>query len=145
MKKIILRGHHLLCCSLFRGTGYSDSFVERMGEVVDRTGFGKYENPVNFPGIEEVELVSRTDYVCERCPNRKEDGSCGLGNEDVISKDKKTLEFAGLEEEMTYEPGKLQEMVKSITEKQFKEICGSCRWYQDGYCRYEDLIGGGTT
>ena len=30
---IELRGHHLLCTSLFQGSGYSEEFVKRMTEV----------------------------------------------------------------------------------------------------------------
>ena len=33
---IELRGHHLLCTSLFQGSGYSEEFVKRMTEVVEK-------------------------------------------------------------------------------------------------------------
>lgn len=81
---IELRGHHLLCTSLFQGSGYSEEFVKRMTEVVEKC----------IPN-EEIRLITGMDHVCEKCPNKQEDNTCRLGNRDVLMKDEKTLEYAG--------------------------------------------------
>lgn len=80
---IELRGHHLLCTSLFQGSGYSEEFVKRMTEVVEKC----------IPD-EEIRLITGMDHVCEKCPNKQEDNTCRLGNRDVLMKDEKTLEYA---------------------------------------------------
>ena len=141
MERILLRGHHLLCSRLFTGNGYSREFVERMGEVVSRTGLAQYRNSVTFPLVKEIKLVCGDDYVCEKCPNLVREGQafCGHGNEDVLQKDHLTLRYAGLSENGIYTPEEIQAGVERITEEQFQEICGTCRWYRGGYCSYEAL------
>lgn len=141
MERMILRGHHLLCSRLFVGNGYSQEFVERMGEVVSRTGLTQYQNSAAFPMVKEIQLVCGDDYVCEKCPNLVTEGQaiCAHGNEDVLQKDKRTLRYAGLSEGGIYTPEEIQAGVECITEEQFHEICGTCRWYKAGYCSYEVL------
>lgn len=142
MEILTLRGHHLLCSRLFSGHGYSEDFALRMGEVVSRTGLKNYKPPVTYEKAEKVRLICEHDYVCEKCPNLiNEDANffCNLGDDDVINKDRKTLEYAGLKENNIYTPEKLQEGVEKITREQFTEICGTCRWFKAGYCSYELL------
>jgi hypothetical protein len=62
-----------------------------------------------------------------------------LGNENVILKDRKTLTYAGMSTGKTYTIQEVSQGIAHITKEQFEEICGTCRWYRAGYCRYEDL------
>ncbi len=146
---ITLRAHHLLCSRLFTGHGYDDRFTERMGEAVSRMRVGHYKNPVAYPMSDAVKLICSCDYVCEMCPNRiNESGikdkpdlcGCRLGTEDVHLKDKLTLKYTGLRENEAYTLEALEKAVRNITAVQFKDICGACRWYKEGYCRYEALL-----
>lgn len=152
---ITLRAHHLLCSRLFTGHGYDDKFTERMGETASRMGVGYYKDSAALPRAAKVRLICGSDYVCEMCPNRFEetDGhiqnadiagmthkdGCRLGTEDVRLKDRLTLKYAGLKENEEYTPEELEKSVSLINKSQFEEICGSCRWYKAGYCRYEAL------
>lgn len=144
--RLVLRGHHLLCTRLFEGHGYDEAFAVRMGETVSRTGAGRWKNPEKYPKAQEIQLICGSDYVCEKCPNRISNAihqsihdECSLGTEDVLCKDRLTLKYAGLQENECYTPEDIQSAVGNITEQQFEEICGSCRWYKAGYCCYEKL------
>lgn len=125
---IELRGHHLLCTSLFQGSGYSEEFVKRMTEVVEKC----------IPN-EEIRLITGMDHVCEKCPNKQEDNTCRLGNRDVLMKDEKTLEYAGFAKGQICRQKELLEGIRRIGKEQFEEICGTCRWCKMGYCSYEVL------
>lgn len=143
MEILTLRGHHLLCSRLFSGYGYSEDFVRRMGEVVSRTGLKNYKVPIEYDKVEKVRLICSHDYVCQKCPNMINENTrvfCDLGDEDVRSKDKKTLEYAGLKENHIYTLEEIESGVEKITEEQFAEICGTCRWFKAGYCMYERLV-----
>ena len=108
---IELRGHHLLCTSLFQGSGYSEEFVKRMTEVVEKC----------IPN-EEIRLITGMDHVCEKCPNKQEDNTCRLGNRDVLMKDEKTLEYAGFAKGQICRQKELLEGIRLIGKEQFEEI-----------------------
>lgn len=142
MEILTLRGHHLLCSRLFSGHGYNEEFAKRMGEVVSRTGLENYKPTVTYEMAEKVRLICGNDYVCEKCPNLISENTevfCNLGDDDVKSKDRKTLKYAGLKENNIYTLEELQEGVDKITREQFEEICGTCRWFKGGYCSFEML------
>lgn len=146
MKTLILRGHHILCSRLFSGHGYNDRFAVRMGEVVARTGLKNYKPPVPYELTEHVKIICSNDYVCSKCPNLIEnqtESRCDLGDDDVKEKDRKTLKYAELKENNTYTLEEIAEGVEKITEEQFNEICGTCRWFKAGLCSYEKLKNGG--
>ena len=143
MEILTLRGHHLLCSRLFSGYGYSEKFASRMGEVVSMTGLKNYKPPIEYERVKKVRLICSHDYVCEECPNLINKNTqifCDLGDDDVINKDKKTLEYTGLKENNVYTLEELESGVEKITREQFIEICGTCRWFKEGYCMYERLI-----
>ena len=144
MDEIIMRGHHLLCTRLFMGSGYSEEFAERMGEVVSRVGLLHYKNVDTFPKVKQIKVISDFDYVCQKCPNLCDSNNnnvCRLGNDDVKEKDRLTLEYAGLTNGNSYSLEEIACAVDNITEKQFLNICGECRWCKGGYCTYELLRG----
>lgn len=142
MEILTLRGHHLLCSRLFSGHGYSEAFAKRMGEVVSRTGLKNYKSPISYERVKKVRLICNHDYVCQKCPNLVNENTranCILGDKDVINKDKKTLEYAGLKENSIYTLEEIEKGVGKITKEQFMEICDTCRWFKEGYCTYEML------
>jgi len=66
---IPLRAHNVLCLHGFRGEGYSEAFIERLGEVHDR---------LNDDPSREVTLQAAPDVLCDACPHLGDDG-CTLG------------------------------------------------------------------
>lgn len=143
MEILTLRGHHLLCSRLFSGYGYNDDFVKRMAEVVSITGLKNYNQPIEYEMVKKVRLICGHDYVCQKCPNlinEKTGIFCDLGDDDVRNKDKKTLKYAGLKEDILYTLEEIEIGVEKITKEQFNEICGTCRWFRAGYCAYERLV-----
>lgn len=137
-----MRGHHLLCTRLFMGSGYSEEFAKRMGEVVSRVGLKHYGNVDAFLQVKQIKVISHFDYVCQECPNLHSDDNsnvCRLGNDDVKEKDRLTLEYAGLTNGNSYSLKEIACAVDNITQKQFLNICRECRWCKEGYCTYELL------
>lgn len=72
MKNIVLRGHHLLCTRLFIGNGYDEEFAKRMGEVVTKMELDNFSDENKYEKTDMITLVCKSDYVCEKCPNRVE-------------------------------------------------------------------------
>lgn len=131
---IKLRVHHLFCCALFQGKGYSSDFVSNMQSVVDRL-FS--ENPVQ--AVETIELCTTPDLICSACPNLIK-GACSLDDNNVISKDVRLLEELGLKCNMAYDRETLIKAVsEAMTEEIFEHSCHNCRWYKEGLCSYQLL------
>lgn len=124
---IRLRGHHLFCTALFYGNGYSEAFVKRMEEILLRME------------EESVYLINEADEACEKCPNKRVDGICMLGNEDVCGKDRGVAEALQFAFEKEYTPGQIKQAMKNVTKEDFERICGTCRWCKEGYCSYEKM------
>ena len=139
MKNIILRGHHLLCTRLFSGNGYDEEFAKRMGEVVTKMELDNFSDGNKYEKTDMITHVCKSDYVCEKCPNRVEERGCKLGDKDVLQKDRLVLKYLGLEENKSYTLYEIKGIVRNIKREQFEEICGGCRWYKAGYCSYENL------
>ena len=58
----------------------------------------------------------------------------------MLFRSKKTLKYAGLKEDNLYTLEEIERGVEKITKEQFNEICGTCRWFKEGYCVYERLV-----
>ncbi len=118
-----LRGHHLFCAALFSGHGYNASFTAKMTAAVKAMRAG-----------EGLELLIGPDGLCASCPNRRENGGCSLGTEDVTSRDEAALRvlrfFPG---EQTSWP-QVKRRLSRLTEKEFRSVCGHCRWQKAGLC-----------
>lgn len=121
------------------GSGYDDEFVKRMGEVVTKMELDNFSDGNKYEKPDMITLVCKSDYVCEKCPNRVDKRGCSLGNRDVLLKDRLVLKYLGLEENKSYTLDEIRQVVGNIKREQFEEICGGCRWYKEGYCRYEKL------
>lgn len=125
-----LRVHHLLCIPLFRGAGYSGAFSENMTKKI---------RELKASPKEEVHLVCRADMICEKCPNRNEDGTCGSDKNHVAVKDRELLGVFGLEEGGMYPAEELFQIARRrLTKVEFDRSCKNCEWYQKGYCSYEE-------
>ena len=86
------RGHHIVCTSLYEGKGYSGAFCENMTAVVER---------LRKDPDEELLLVAEPDMICANCPNRTETNECVHNHNRVVNKDRRVIEFFGLEENAT--------------------------------------------
>ena len=87
------RGHHIVCTSLYEGKGYSGAFCENMTAVVER---------LRKDPDEELLLVAEPDMICANCPNRTETNECVHNHNRVVNKDRRVIEFFGLEENRVY-------------------------------------------
>ncbi len=142
-----LRVHHLFCCALFEGKGYSEAFVKNMRDISCRL-FPK-ENAV-VDGVnpyagqaqdedEEIELCILPDLICSKCPNLIE-GACSLDDNQVVSKDRHLADAFGLVCGRSYRKDKLKKAVnEALTEEIFEDSCHRCQWYLEGLCSYQLL------
>ena len=118
-----LRGHHLLCTALFSGHGYSESFTQKMTELIRAMQNG-----------ERLSVFIGADEVCAACPNRTAEGGCVLSTEDVEKRDLAALRVLRLSpgEELTWAQAKSR--LSLLTEQDFQAVCGGCRWQKEGLC-----------
>lgn len=133
---IKLRGHHLLCTPRFIGKGYSEDFVKRMGELVTRLDLPNYKDEEiirnlsnNMDEEDKFMIICGSDYACEKCPNKIGEDQCELSTTDVLNKDKKAIQAAGLIENEVYSIDEIKKAISKITKKDFLEICSGCRWF----------------
>lgn len=125
-----LRVHHLLCIPLFRGAGYSGEFAENMTAKIRELK----ANP-----FEKVRLVCSPDMICEKCPNRNPDNTCGSDGNHVAVKDRELLPLFGLEEGESYPVEFLFRRARErLTQEEFDASCQNCEWYREGYCSFEE-------
>jgi len=123
-----LRGHHLFCTALFSGHGYDEAFTEKMSAVIEKWKTG-----------ESIILLTTADEVCSACPNRRKQGGCALGTEDVLRRDQAALEVLELSpgDHLTWK--RAGTLLSRVTEEEFQKVCGNCRWQKDGLCSYSLL------
>lgn len=118
MDNIKLRPHHLLCQEFFVGHGYSDEFVENMGNII-RTM--RENNSL-------IEIVCDNDDVCKCCPNLI-GGKC-KDIDKVNVYDANVKKFADFNEGV-YRYNDLKDaVVKGIVNAQIelKDVCKDCCW-----------------
>lgn len=129
-----LRAHHLFCTALFSGHGYDAAFTEAMSAAISVLKAGG-----------PAELLVGPDALCLSCPNRREDGGCGLGTENVLERDLAALTVLQLTEGENVCWYEVQRRLSRITEAGFQTVCGDCRWQKEGLCSYrilQDRTGG---
>lgn len=126
----VLRGHHLLCVHGFRGMGYSPSFIEKMGTIV--------EDVRDVDKDFEIKVVAAFDDACMACPHRGQteceanEGS----NEHVLSMDWKVIKHLGLVEGKGYKKSELLNVTASRVEPDDLDIlCEGCSWLSYGVCK----------
>ena len=59
-----IRGHHLLCLLGFRGLGYGQEFVQKMGEVAE-----ELHSNSTIP----IKVLAECDVICASCPHNTDD------------------------------------------------------------------------
>lgn len=123
-----LRGHHIFCTALFVGKGYDEGFAEKMDSVIHRWKQG-----------EAAELVEGQDEICSACPNRLNDGGCLLGTEDVRRRDEEAAAVLGLSVSESLSWEQAGKYLSRLTEREFQQVCYSCRWQQKGLCTFTKL------
>ncbi len=139
-----LRAHHLLCLPMYRGHGYSEDFCMHMNEMIRRIRVREAA----------FRILASPDEVCTRCPHllapegaektRPAAGVSGAGErrcdeeERICRRDILLLDGFGLTGGRSYGREELREKVLSgLTEELFRESCGTCTWYVQGFCSYE--------
>lgn len=124
-----LRAHHLLCILGFRGLGYDEKFIKKMGSVIQRIK--------EHPDL-EVEVIKECDDICSACPFNFE-GLCENeavgGEEKVKEKDRRVAGRLDLKANGTLTiKGILDLVKKKIKPGDLAAICGDCPWLEMGYC-----------
>ncbi len=110
-----IRGHHLLCLQFFEGKGYSERFVNNMKNVVKRLRRG-----------ERIKIVRGKDDICSFCPHLN-NGECTL-DEKVYKKDKSVLKLFHLNSGDIVSWDRVVDIFKSLSKKDFLNICKECLW-----------------
>lgn len=121
-----LRGHHLFCGTLFQGHGYDEAFANRVEDVLSQLASG-----------ENVILCAGSDDFCGACPHRREENGCALGTEDVSRRDQAALKAVGLAVGQELRPAQVGERLRKVTEAQWEQVCGNCRWQKEGLCSWK--------
>ncbi|WP_297988736.1 DUF1284 domain-containing protein [Anoxybacillus sp.] len=125
-----LRGHHLLCVHGFQGMGYSESFVEKMSEIVAL---------MRDPDIDvPIRVIAALDEACYACPHHGID-RCEAdenSNEHVLAMDRRVLNHLQLEERGVYMKSELIERTKRTVEPDDLDVlCAGCSWLSYGVCK----------
>lgn len=114
-----LRPHHALCIGFFRGSGYSDAFVENMTAIVAAL---HASDPL-------LTLHCGSDRICRACPHDRH-GVCESA-EKVSRYDAAALRLLGLSEGATLRRSELCELVRTriLAPGRLGEVCGDCQWF----------------
>ncbi|SHH15297.1 DUF1284 domain-containing protein [Tepidibacter thalassicus] len=123
---LILRAHHLLCIQGYQGKGYNDEFVNNMTKITNTL-----KNNINT----KIKIISKTDFICSKCPNNIGNGLC-KSEIKVNSLDTKTIKLLELKENKTYTYKEILNTIKEkLTLEKFEYICKNCEWFKYGYCK----------
>ena len=123
-----IRAHHLLCLLGFRGLGYSDEFVAKMGKVAK-----ELHSNSTLP----ITVLAECDAICASCPYNR-DNQCRkkMGSESrVRKKDLEGLRRLGLVAGEQLPVARAWSRVRGrVTAQDLTEICRECEWLGLGYC-----------
>jgi uncharacterized protein len=129
-KRLRVRAHHLLCIQGFQGLGYSDKFVQNMGEICRQM---KAESAL------EIEVVDNPDDICAPCPFVA--GGCCSREEGTLEQGARELDRRVLEK-LEISPGRifrrdelLALVLKKISPDDLEVLCEGCEWLPFDYCR----------
>ena len=99
-------------------------FVKNMTAVVER---------LRKDPDEELLLVAEPDMICANCPNRTETNECVHNHNRVVNKDRRVIEFFGLEENRVYTYREMCRHARAAMNMDFfMENCGKCDWRKQG-------------
>lgn len=122
---INLRPHHILCIQGYIGKGYNKEFIKNMDEIVKQLR----ENSNIF-----INIIYKEDDICKFCPNRNENNKC-KDSYKVKYIDQKVVKYFKLEEKNYKYIDILNEIKENINMDKMKDICSSCSWYKNNYCK----------
>ncbi len=123
-----IRAHHLLCILGFRGLGYSQEFIIKMGKVVEELSSNS-TLPITF--------ISECDVICASCSHNKENKCLKRADSErkVKNQDLEVLRRLGFEVGAQITAGKVWTRIRErLTVKDVAEICPDCEWLELGYC-----------
>ncbi len=123
-----IRAHHFLCILGFRGFGYSQEFIMKMGKVVEELSSDS-TLPITF--------VAECDIICTSCPHNKENKCLKRADSEwkVKNHDLEVLRRLGFEVGAQMSAGKAWARIKTrISVRDISEICRDCEWLKLGYC-----------
>ena len=126
-----LRAHMALCLLGFRGSGYSEAFVEQMQAIQDALR----DDPARH-----VALIDANDSICAACPHLDGARGCTLGGPDheahMQAHDREVLRRLGLEAGQAMPWAALLERIGGrIRGADLDAICTTCPWLPLGVCR----------
>ena len=123
-----IRAHHFLCILGFRGLGYSQEFIVRMGKVVEELSSNS-TLPITF--------IAECDIICASCPHNKENKCLKRADSEwkVKNHDLEVLRRLGFEVGAQMSAGEAWARIKArISVRDISEICRDCEWLELGYC-----------
>ena len=123
-----IRAHHLLCLLGFRGLGYSQKFVEKMGKVAKQL-----QSNATLP----ITLLAEYDVICASCPHNKGNECQKKADSGRKTKthDLEVLRRLGFESGTQIPAGKAWTSIKErLSVRDLSEICRDCEWLELGYC-----------
>ncbi len=123
-----IRAHHLLCLLGFRGLGYSQEFVEKMGEVAKELHLSS-----TFP----ITVLAQCDVICVSCPHNK-DNKCQKkadSESKAEARDLEVLRRLGFAVGAQMPVEKVWVRIKArLIPEDIVEICQGCEWLELGHC-----------
>ena len=123
-----IRAHHLLCLLGFRGSGYSQEFVEKMGKVA---------NELHLSSTFPIAVLAQCDVICVSCPHNK-DNKCQKkvdSESKAEARDLEVLRRLGFAVGAQMPVEKVWVRIKArLTPDDIVEICQGCEWLELGYC-----------
>ncbi len=123
-----IRAHHLLCILGFRGLGYSQEFIVKMGKVVK-----ELDTNATFP----ITVIAECDVICASCPHNR--GNKCLKEADseikVKTQDLEVLQRLGFEVGAQMPAAEVWTRIREkLTLRDVAEICQGCEWLKFGHC-----------
>ena len=123
------RPHHFFCALGFEGKGYSPEFVRNFQQIAD--GLRKDKSSGD---LIEIRVVSRTDSICEPCPNRR--GALCETEEKIQKLDHAHASILKLKEGdvLTWREAK-ERLAEKMTVEDHHRACAPCSWRPLGICQ----------
>ncbi len=123
-----IRAHHLLCILGFRGLGYSQEFIVKMGKVVK-----ELDTNATFP----ITVIAECDVICVSCPHNKSNKCLKEADSEVTVKnrDLEVLQRLGFEVGAQMPAAEAWTRIREkLTLRDVAEICQGCEWLKFGHC-----------
>lgn len=117
-----------MCTLGFRGSGYSESFVQSFAEIAE-----KLRKADGSGDAELIRVEAGSDTICSACPNRR-DRICST-EERVSVLDEAHAAVLGISTGETITWGEAKRRIsEKMTIEKFHAACSSCSWKALGFC-----------